>query len=96
MGKYEIRWCRIWEFLECVEAETEEEAVKTLHEERATKGSTIEILSVMHLDPEEVEQEVKEEEMKVVNNAIAAMERERYKDNEARATVRPRKKKEKK
>ena len=63
MVKYEIRWCRIWEFLECVEAETEEEAVKTLHEERATKGSTIEIVDVKSLDVKE-EKEAKKEERK--------------------------------
>jgi len=57
MGKYEIRWCRIWEFLECVEAETEEEAVKTLHEERATKGSSIEIIDIKRLGLEQTEDE---------------------------------------
>jgi len=96
MTKYGVRWCRIWEFKEEIEAETEKEAYEKILEERATAGSTIEILSVWHISREEVKQEVKEEEVKAANNAIAAMERERYKDNEARITVKPRKKKEKK
>lgn len=46
MAKYEIEWRRIWDFLECVEAETEDDARMIIHDERATKGSTVEIGNV--------------------------------------------------
>lgn len=61
MAKYEAWWCRILEFKEQVEAETEEEVYETILEERKTAGSTVEIISVMPLDIEKVKRKAKKE-----------------------------------
>lgn len=59
MGKYKVRWYRIWDFIEEIEAETEEEAYEKILEERKTAGSTIEIISVMPINIEKVKQKGK-------------------------------------
>lgn len=59
MGKYNVLWCRILEFKEEVESETEEEAYEKILEERKTAGSAIEIISVMPIDIEEVKEKGK-------------------------------------
>ena len=59
MRKYNVLWCRIWDFREDVESETEEEAYEKILEERKTAGSAIEIISVMPIDIEEVKEKGK-------------------------------------
>ena len=59
MRKYNVLWCRIWDFREDVEVETEVEAYEKILEERKTAGSVIEIISVMPIDMEEVKQKGK-------------------------------------
>jgi len=77
MTKYGVRWCRIWEFREEIEAETEKEAYERILEERATAGSTIEILSVWHISLEGVKQEAKEEDLYDHDKGIDEMEAEK-------------------
>jgi len=96
MGKYRIRWHRIWEFVEELEAETEEEAYDKILEERATAGSKIEIQSVVRVDLEEAKQEVKEEEKKAVDEDVAAMVRCKDEARRAEMVSKPRKKEKKK
>lgn len=68
MAKYEVEWRRIWDFLECVEAETEDEARTIIHDERATKGSTVEIGNVtLYISKKKREEE---EEAKMRDNVI--------------------------
>lgn len=77
MGKYEVRWQRIWDFTEEVEAETEEETCEKILEERKTQGSTVEILSVMPIDIEEVKQEAKKEKIESAEAHMRARKAER-------------------
>lgn len=60
MAKYEIEWRRIWDFLECVEAESEDDARMIIHDERATKGSTVEIGNVTLYISEKKREEAEE------------------------------------
>ena len=96
MGKYYVKWRRIWEFEEQIESETEKEVYEKIFKERATAGSTIEIDNVTLIDLEEVKQEAKEEEETEEDKAIAI--KGHYKEHRGGEMERviPRKKKEKK